>query len=313
MRTFNIAIFCSLLLLLAACSKDNNGRSPLPDGSISFQQVAGKDTIEMPLSILADSAIVLGINAALSGAASPSEHWVSFAVDTTKMADYRARFGNALLLPVSSYLFYKPTVLIPSGTAVSDAAELNIGAQTKLTEYSTYVLPIVIQSVDGRVEGAATSRVLYFVFKTGKPLFINKTGWTIKDFSSQYSSLAPTTLLDNNTTTTYWASDIAQEMPQWVIINFNRDITFTALNYYLPTALRYPTLGGYPTSIQIETSMDGTTWEDKGTFAGNIINNMQTLDLGETTARYLRFTSLAVVKYSAAYDAVFISDISLVP
>ncbi|MBS1566241.1 MAG: discoidin domain-containing protein, partial [Bacteroidetes bacterium] len=88
---------------------------------------------------------------------------------------------------------------------------------------------------------------------------------------------------------------------------------FTALNYYLPTALKYPTLGGYPTSILIETSLDGATWTNKGTYAGNINNNMQTLAVGQTTARYVRFTGLACVKYSATYDAIFISEISLIP
>ncbi len=312
MRNNYIAIISSLLLLLTACDKDD-APAPLPDDSVSFQLAAGKDTVEMPLSILKDSTVVLGLQAALSGNASPSDHWVNFAVDTTKIVAYRARYGNATLLPPTSWLFYKAMTRIAAGTSVSDSAFLNIGQQTKLTEYTTYVLPVVIQSVDGNVDGTATSRVVYYVFKTGKPLFINKTGWTIAGFSSANGSSAATNLLDNNDLTTFWASNIAQSMPQWVSINFNRDITFLAVNYYLPTALKYPTLGGYPTSIQIETSMNGTTWTDKGTFTGNISNNMQTLDVGLTTARYLRFTALAAVKYSSAYDAVFISGISLVP
>ena len=172
---------------------------------------------------------------------------------------------------------------------------------------------MVIQSVDGNPDGATGKRVVYFVFKTGKPLFVNKTGWTIAGFSSVNGTSVAANLIDNNEATTYWGSNISQQMPQWVSINFNREVTFVSLNYYLPTVLKYPTLGGYPTSIRIETSMDGTNWVDKGTFAGNINNNMQTLDVGLTTARYLRFTALAAVKYSSAYDAVFISGISLIP
>ncbi len=300
------------MVLLTACSKDDT-RTLLPGGSISFQQVAGKDTLEMPLSVLQDSPVVLDIKAVLSGTVSSGEHRVSFAVDTTKITDFRARYGNALLLPATSYLFYKPTTLISAGAFVSDPAQLNIGQQTKLTEYSTYVLPVVIKSVDGNAEETATNQVLYYVFKTGKPLFVNKTSWTIAGFSSQNGTLAPTNLLDANNLTTYWVSNITQQMPQWVAINFNKEVTFMALNYYFPTALKYPTSGGYPTSIQIETSMDGTTWVNKGVFAGNLVNNMQTLNTGLTTARYLRFTSLAAVKYNSAYDAVFISGISLIP
>lgn len=312
MQNKYIALICAFLVLFAACKKDNE-RVPLPEGSVSFQLAAGKDTVEMPLSILKDSVIVIGIKAALSGTPSPSDHWVSFSVDTTRLADYRSRFGNALLLPSSAYLFYKSTTRIPAGATESDSAQLNIGQQTKLNEYSTYVLPLKIHSVDGNTEGIATDRVVYLVFKTGKPLFINKTGWTIAGNSSQQGTFAPANLLDNNTTTTYWASNITQQMPQWVAINFNRDITFTAVNYSLPTALNYPNLGGYPTSIRIETSMNGTTWEEKGVFTGNVVGNLQTLNTGQVTARYLRFTALACVKYASAYEAVFISDVSLVP
>ncbi|MGV3766871.1 MAG: discoidin domain-containing protein [Chitinophagaceae bacterium] len=312
MRNTYITVICALLVLFAACKKDAE-RTPLPEGSVSLQLAADKDTIEMPLSILKDSVIVLGLKATLTGTTSPSDHWVSFSVDTTKITDYRSRFGNALLLPSTAYLFYKSTSLIPAGASVSDSAQLNIGQQTKLTEYSTYVLPVKIHSVDGNTEGTATDRVVYFVFKTGKPLFINKTGWTIAGNSSQQGTFAPTNLLDANTTTTYWASNITQQLPQWVAINFNRNILFTAVNYSLPSALNYPNLGGFPTSVKIETSMNGTDWEDKGTFARNMATSLQTLNTGEVTARYLRFTALAGVKYASAYDAVFISDISLLP
>lgn len=312
MRKFNIVLFCSLIVLLTACHKDD-APAPLPQGSITFQQAAGKDTVEMPISILKDSLIVLKIQAALSGTVSSGDHWVSFAVDTTKLNEYKAKYGTALMLPTANFLFYKPDARIAAGASVSDLGELNFGQQTKLIEYSTYILPVVIKSVDGKVEGVSTSRTIYFVFKTGKPLFVSKVGWTITGQSSIQGTFVPTNLIDDNNATTYWASNIAQTMPQWVIINFNKDVTFLAMNYYLPTALNYPTLGGYPTSMQIETSMNGTTWVNKGVFAGNIVSNMQTLDIGLTTARYLRYTALACVKYNALYDAVFISGIALIP
>jgi Domain of unknown function (DUF1735)/F5/8 type C domain len=312
MRTLPIIIFYSLLVLITACSKDN-APAPLPDSSVSFLQAADKDSLEMPLSILKDSAVVTVLKAVLSGSTASADHWVNFAIDTTKLAAFRTRYGNAILLPSSSYFFYKPLVRIAAGTSVSEPAQLNVGQQTKLKEYTTYVLPVVIQSVDGQIEGAAASRILYLVFKTGKPLFISKEGWTIADFSSSYNASVPANLIDNDDLNTYWASNITAKMPQWVTISFNKEVTYTSLNYYLPPLLRYPANGGYPTSIQIETSMDGTNWVSKGVFKGQIENNMQTINTGLTTGRYLRFTSLASVKYASAYEAIFISGISLVP
>lgn len=312
MRNSYIVILCSLMLLLAACSKEK-GAIALPNSSVTFDVPANRDTVQMPLSILKDSLIVVNLKAALTGSKSSADHWVNFAIDTSRIDSYRAKYGDAMLLPPASYYYYKPQIRLPAGASVSEPSQLNVTSETGLLEYTTYVLPIVIQSVDGKVEGAAAPKVLYYVFKTGKPLVITKAGWSIADVSSVLGSFTAAKLIDTNKTTTYWASSITQPMPQWVTINFNRNVTFTTLSYSMPTALNYPTLGGYPTSIKIETSTDGTTWVNKGVFSGNIVNNTQTLSIGQTTARYLRFTSLASVKYAATYTAVFISDISLAP
>lgn len=312
MRKNYIAILCSVLILAAACKKDN-APAPLPDGSVSLQYPTGKDTIELPLSLLKDTTLVLKLTAALTGAAATEDHWVKFAVDTTKIADFRAKYGAALLLPTYSYYFYKSMTRLAAGTSVTDTAELNIVEQLKLKGYSTYVLPVVIKSVDGDLKGPATKKVLYFVFKTGKPLVISKDGWTIAGFSSVNGTFAATNILDANNTTTYWTSGLTGQMPQWVSINFNTDVIFSGLTYYLPTALGYPANGGYPTSIKIETSMNGTNWTDKGTYAGNIVSNSQSINIGLTTARYLRFTVLTSVKYASTYEAIFIAGISLIP
>jgi len=175
----------------------------------------------------------------------------------------------------------------------------------------------VIKSVDGKTEGTASSRVIYYVLKTGKG-FVSRTGWTIAGQSSVNGTFVAANVIDVNNTTTYWTSNLTQTMPQWVSINSNKEVTFSGLNYYLPTALAYPKNGGYPTSVQIETSMDGTAWVSKGVFAGNITpDGIQRIDLGgTTTARYLRFTVLSCVKFVSGvnqYDAIFISGILLAP
>lgn len=307
-----ITVFCALTMLLTACHKDKKASS-LPDGSVSIQATVGKDTIQRSVSILSDTTTVIDLTATLSGTGSPSDHYVNFGVDTTKMAQFRTLYGAATLLPSTSYYFYKPQVRVPAGSLTSEEAILNIVQQTKLIEYTTYVLPVVIMDVDGVTEGAQTARVIYYVFKTGKPLTINKIGWTIFSFSSVYTTFVATNILDDNNLTTYWTSLLTGAMPQSIAINFNKSVTFSAVTYYIPTLLKYPTLGGYPSSILIETSLDGVIWVNRGTYAGNIVNNMQTLNTGVITARYLRFTSLASVKYSSTYSVIFISGISLVP
>lgn len=300
------------MVLLTACSKDKE-IATLPDASVSFDMPAGKDSLQMELTITDNVAIVFDIKAALLGAISSDDHYVSFAVDTTKIAEFRARYEDALLLPAASYLFYKPNAVISAGSSVSDAAQLNIGRQKRLRGFTTYVLPVVIKSVDGKIEGPATSRVVYYVFKTGPALEIPRDGWAIAAYSSQNSSAVPVTAVkDENDGTSYWLTSTAGKMPQYVTINLNDEYTFYGVKYFYPTILPYPSSGGHPTSIQIETSMDGTTWMDKGVFAGNLVNYEQTLDIGETTARYLRFTVLAATTYSNL-TVVFVSGIALMP
>lgn len=312
MRKLNILIICSLIMFLAACNKEE-GTVSLPNGSVSFDFPSAKDSVEISLPIIDNVAMVFDIKASLSGSTSSSDHQISFGVDTTKIADFRTKYGNAVLLPATSYLFYKANTVIRAGSSVSEPAQLNVGQQTKLKGRTTYVLPVVIQSVDGKIEGPATTRVIYYVFKTQKAQFIPRDTWTIAAFSSQNSTaVGAAQVRDENDKTTYWLSSTTQQMPQFVTINFNDDYTFTGVRYFYPTILPYPTSGGHPTSIQIETSMNGTTWINKGIFAGNLVNNEQTLDLGITTARYLRFTVLAAARYSNL-PVVFVSGIALVP
>ena len=312
MLRLNIFIVCTLTVLLTSCSKDKDAPS-LADASVSFDLPEGKDSLQMDLPITDNVAQVYNIRAVLLGAASSNSHHVSFAIDTAKITEFRARYGDARLLPATSYLFYKSDAVIPAGSSVSDAAQLNIGQQKKLKGRTTYVLPVVIKSVDGNTEGPATSRVVYYVFKTPKGLVIPRDAWTISAYSSQNSStVGAANVKDPNDGTSYWLSSTAQQMPQYVTINFNEEYTFVGVKYFYPTILPYPTSGGHPTSIRIETSIDGTTWVNKGVFAGNLVNKEQSLEIGETTARHLRFTVLAAVRYSNL-PVVFVSGIALVP
>jgi hypothetical protein len=318
MRKLNLVCMFLLIIVLMACKKEGTVTA-LPDGSISFDVPSTSDVIEMPTEILANVTTTLQMKAALMGNTSTESHNITFSVDTSKISGYIAKYGSALVLPTSTYLFYKPLVKLAAGESKSESALLNIGQQMTLKEYSTYVLPVVIKAVDGKTDGAATGRVIYYVFKTGKPFFVNKSGWTITASSQNNATTnAATGLLDANNTGTYWLSAPTASMPQWVNINFNRDVDITQLIYYFPTALSYPKNGAYPTSMQIETSMDGTIWVNRGLFTGSIVNTegtfQQTLDMGGTIkARYLRFTVLSCVKYAATFDAVAIAGISLKP
>lgn len=298
----NILAICAVVLLLMACKKDEAGREALPEGSVTFDLPASAEVVERELIIKEASLLSIEMKAALAGDASSDVHYVTFAPDTTKIAAYREKYGSAaLLLPAVNYLYYKPTVAIAAGTNISEAAVLNLSFQTALRAQSTYVLPVVITSVDGKPQDPATRKVVYYVFKTGNALYVDHTGYTLTaTASSTLGTNVAGRAVDANTGTTYWASSNLQSLPQWVSIDYGREIAFTGLDYFFPTNINYTTLGANTTSVMLETSTDGSTWVNKGTYAVDIknTNRKQTLNLPSlTTARYLRFTILAAAPY----------------
>lgn len=302
-----------------ACKKDKASREALPDGSVTFDLPASTEVVARDVDIKNVKVLSVEMKAMLQGNTSSDVHYVTFATDTTKIGAYRLKYGNAaLLLPTPNYLYYKPTVAIAAGTSLSEAAVLNLNIQPTLKARSTYVLPLVIIAVDGQLQDPATRKVVYYVFNTLEPLYVEHTGFTpTATASSVQASNVANNAVDANTLGTYWFSSIAQSLPQWVNIDFKRDVTFSGLDFFFPTAVNYTTSGGSPTSVKLETSSDNITWVDKGTYAVDIKNTdrKQTLNLPSlTTARYLRFNVLAAAPFvsgGVSYSVAFVSGILL--
>lgn len=312
MKTYklNLLAICTAVLLLMACKKEETGREVLADGSVGFDLPASTEVVTRPLLEIKTVYLVgVEMKAALQGNVSSDVHYVKFATDTTKIADYKLKYGNnALLLPTKSYLFYKQTVAIAAGTNVSEAAVLNLSFQTTLKARTTYVLPIVIESVDGRPLEPAMRKVVYYVFNTGDALYVDHSGITLAATASSTLGVnVPTRAVDAATGTTFWASSNTAALPQWVSIDFTRNVTFSGLDYFFPTTVT-TAIGGMTTSAKIETSLDNSTWVDKGTYTIDVNNTerKQTINLPSlTTARYLRFTILTANPYVASATVTY--------
>lgn len=302
-----------------ACKKDKASREALPDGSVTFDLPASTEVVARDVDIKNVMVLSVEMKAMLQGNTSSDVHYVTFAADTTKIAAYRLKYGNAaLLLPTPNYLYYKHTVAIDAGTNVSEPAVLNLNIQPTLKARSTYVLPLVITAVDGKLQDPATRKVVYYVFNTLEPLYVDHTGFSLTATASSVNGAnVAGNAVDANVLGTYWFSNIAQSLPQWVSVDFKRDVTFSGLDYFFPTAANYTTLGGNTTSVKLETSSDNLTWTDRGTYAVDIKNTerKQTLNLpSRTTARYLRFTVLAAAPYvsgGVSYSVAFVGGILL--
>jgi len=305
-------------MLLMACKKDDTNLNVLPEGSVAFDSPTDVVVVN-DVYIKAASLLSVEMKAKLLGDVSSGMHYVTFVADTTKIAEYRTRYGSgALLLPTSSYLYYKQIVAIEAGAKVSEPGVLNFGIQTSLKGRTSYVLPLAIASIDGQPQDPKTRKVLYYVFNTLDALYVDNSAFQLTaTASSVQGTNQAVNAVDANLLGTYWFSSIAQSLPQWINIDFKRDVTFSGLDYFFPTAQNYTTSGGAPTSVKLETSSDNITWVDKGTYAVDIKNTdrKQTLNLPSlATGRYLRFTVLAAAPFvsgGVSYSAAFVSGIVL--
>ena len=315
----NLLAICTIVLLFMACKKNDSGREVLPEGSVNFDVPTSTDVVARDFDIKNVTVASVEMKATLQGNTSSDVHYVTFATDTTKIAEYRLKYGStALLLPTRSYLYYKTTVAIPAGTSLSESAVLNISFQTTLQPFTTYVLPLTIASIDGITQDPKTRKVVYYVFNTKEPRYLNHTGYTVTaTASSTLGTNTPAKAVDATTGTTFWASSNTVPLPQWLNIDFARNVTFSGLDYFFPTTLTTAN-GGMTTSAKVETSLDNINWVDKGTFAINVNNTARTQTLNfptSTTARYLRFTILTANTYVASatinYNIGFVGGILL--
>lgn len=311
MKTYklNLLAICTLVLLLMACKKNDTGGKVLSEGSVTFDLPTSANVVSRDLNIKDNAFITIEMKAKLVGDASSDVHYVKFIADTTKIADYRAKYGiGALLLPTSSYLYYKTIVPIAAGNTVSEPGVLNFNVSTSLKARSTYVLPLAIASIDGQPQDPGTRSVVYYVFNTGDALYVDHTGFTLTaTASSTLGTNTPAKAIDATTGTTFWASSNTVPLPQWLNIDFARNVTFTGFDYFFPTTLTTAN-GGLTTSAKVETSLDNITWVDKGTYAVNVNNTarVQTINMPSlTTARYLRFTILTANPYVASATVIY--------
>lgn len=297
---------------LMACNKDSV-KPVLPAGSVTIQGFDTRDSLVRQVGIAKDTAMVIALKAVLTGAASTG-HTVDFRADTTRITSYRAKYGAATLLPTTSYFFFRSRCRIPAGASVSDSMQLNIVTQTTLKPETVYVLPVIIQSVDGRMNDAAADQTFYVVVKTGSKPVINKSNWSIVSVSNELDLLGAykaVNLLDNDVRNTIWATDFGAPMPQHVVIDFGEILIFSGVTCRSPDT--YYASYGYPTRFKVEVSMDGSTWTDKGSYNAGPAPVSQSI--GITTARYMRFTVLAIAPYTASpsLSLLALSDIGLIP
>lgn len=302
-KKYGFLIGCVAVLLLVACNNDTE--TILADASVSIQNYTITDVIVNELPVLEDEIITVNVKAQLNNQTAKKDLHVRFAVDETKIYLYRNKYGDALLLPYKAYYFYKSNCHILKGETLSDDIELYIVQESLLRAYTTYVLPVVIQTVDGDTDGITPDEVMYIVLETGNADNISKAEWQVVSVSHEDGTLYGSNAIDDDTETN-WGTSLFDSPPYSIVIDFSSEIAFSGVTC-MPGSLTL----GCPTQVQIELSDDGSTWEDVGTFDLEPAET-QLIDTGINSAQYMRFTALEVVSYYG-YTPLKLSEIGLEP
>lgn len=310
-RTF--FILCIVAIATISCKKSQVEPLLAPEG-VYIKDALNTDTAKtVRLSTTKDSLITIKLVAAIAQAAGSGSHTVAFGVDTSQMAAYRAKYGNALVLPASSYFIPFTSCNIAAGATESNTAEINIVTATSLRPSTNYVLPVVIKSVDGQSPGKiGKGQIIYLLFRAtgidyGIP--ISKTSWSIVSYSSTYSiSVYPATYVLDNKPGTQWVSNLTGSMPQYVTIDMGQSYNLKTVTYQNWASFA---AGANPTQIMIELSTDGNSWVNAGTYTdtapGTAVKNLKLNTV--TPARYIRFTVLKASVYASIYTPVAIAEI----
>lgn len=235
---------------------------------------------------------------------------VEFTVNSALVDSFNvANKTNYPLLPAESYTLSNTSAIIAKGKLTTNP--LSIAFKTKgvgaMDALKTYLLPVSIATTAVTVNEAL--RTTFYVVKA-QPDFndypnYDRTNWAIIGFSSQEATgEGPNNgraifALDGNTST-FWHSQwsgAAPGPPHYLIIDMKETKTLHGLSF----VGRQADGGGKPNEVNVQVSLDNTTWTDAGTF--NLLNNKdlqkQFLPNGFKDARYFKVT------INSAYDSSF--------
>lgn len=204
---------------------------------------------------------------------------VTFKVDTSLIAGVNSSLGISYKsLPVDNYELQSGAT-ISSGQAGTVALKLIIKNGGVLTPFTSYLIPVTIDQVNG-AQVSETQRTTYFVVTRSPALenlpHFDRTKWTIADFSTQEpgegggNGLAIDAIDDN--LGSYWHTKWSggePGPPHYITIDMGETKTIhgvSIIDRYFDGD--WAISGhGQPKAISVFVSTDGTSWVGDGSFS----------------------------------------------
>lgn len=316
MNTKNIfsVIFCIILtncLALSGC-KDTVELPSQPIDSYTKLYMPGavNGVITRTFKII-DSPQTVTYGADYGGYGYPtSDIPVNFGVNNLLIDSFNlANKTNYAPLPDGSYTLSATSSVIPRGQL--STPPLSVTFKTKgdgsMNALKLYLLPITLTCKGVNINPAL--RTTFFVVKAQPDLKdypnYDRSQWTILGFSSQEANGEGANngraifCLDGNTST-YWHTQWQNGQPgppHWLLIDMGQEKTLHGLAFLD----RQSDNSGKPNEVNVQVSVDNTSWTDAGTFNLQNVKDLQSVFLpnGFQAARY--FKVIVNSSYNATY------------
>lgn len=308
-HTYIPALMIAACLFAAGCKDDLN---------LPYQPVESYNRVYMPQAVngpivrtlkITDSVQTLVYGANFGGQDYPVEDIaVNFTVNQQKADSFNnANRTSYALLPADSYTLSATAAVIPKGKLSTEPLIITFktngaGAMVALR---TYILPITLTTKTGTVtEGLRTT---FYIVKAQPDLKdypnYDRAAWGITGFSSQEANgEGPNNgrvihTLDNNNGT-FWHSQWqggSPGPPHWFSIDMGTEKTLHGLSF----VGRQGDYNGRPNEVNVQVSIDNSTWTDAGTFTLQNNKDLQSVFLpdGFKQARYFK------VSVNSSYNA----------
>jgi len=210
----------------------------------------------------------------------PADIDVTIISDTSLVSQYnKQNLTNYLTIPADAYKLVNPGKhTIKAGSMVSDTLQVQITNAAELTDPKGYLLPLSIQSLDSRDQGAQISTTRRTVFLNVTYAFTNitdsitlmtgttvaRTSWVVTVSNSNNGNPAGSMTDGNNSTA--WRSSNSSTAVKSVTVDLGSVQTFKAL----VLTPNYVNVNENITQMTVSISQDNVTWIGQGIWTGTI-------------------------------------------
>ncbi|UII18955.1 BT_3987 domain-containing protein [Fulvivirga ligni] len=271
----NIHYYYSLILILlvaicfTGCDEDEEPKIYMPDAkSVVSATFDITDTVTYSVSIVGADYPTVDVSA-------DGEITVDFKVDSDKVAEYNQSMGTDYAIMPSDNFSFDATGVIANGESMSLPLKLIIKNGEQLEAFSSYLLPITIDKVNGGKTGDVR-QTTYFILTRSPALedlpTLDRSGWTIAGFSTEEpgegggNGLADK-ILDGDYAT-FWHSKWAggeAPAPHYLIIDMGEEVMVHGIS--IVNRDQKDSEWGQAKDFTVSLSTDGENFVSNGSFS----------------------------------------------